>query len=128
MTDEIKCPRCGSTQVAAGEKGFGLGKAAVGGLLLGPVGLLGGVIGSKAVKIACLNCGWRWKPQYNPHNTTVIHHESSTQTYQIPEKSISDSSESSDSEDRIPCSDDSCTGIIGANGKCGYCGKPMTKD
>jgi hypothetical protein len=26
--------------------------------------------------------------------------------------------------DRVPCSDDMCTGIIGADGKCGTCGKP----
>jgi RNA polymerase subunit RPABC4/transcription elongation factor Spt4 len=40
----IKCPKCGSTQLTANTKGFGVGKAAVGGLLLGPVGLLGGFI------------------------------------------------------------------------------------
>ena len=45
MADEIKCPKCGSTQVAAGKKGFGLGKAALGAVALGPVGLLGGMIG-----------------------------------------------------------------------------------
>jgi len=39
--DTIKCPKCRSSQVTANNKGFGLGKAAVGGLLLGPVGLLG---------------------------------------------------------------------------------------
>ena len=43
MSDEIRCPKCGSTQITAGNKGFGLGKAAEGGLLLGPVGLLGGL-------------------------------------------------------------------------------------
>lgn len=62
MADEIKCPKCGSTQITAGKKGFGLGKAAGGALLLGPVGLLGGMIGSKKVKITCLKCGHEWKP------------------------------------------------------------------
>jgi len=57
----LKCPRCGSSQLHAGKKGFGLGKAAAGGLLLGPVGLLGGVIGSKKVMITCLSCGKKWK-------------------------------------------------------------------
>lgn len=60
--DEIKCPKCFSTQLTAGKKGFGLGKAAVGGLLLGPVGLLGGALGSNKVKITCLNCGHQFKP------------------------------------------------------------------
>ena len=29
-------------------------------------------------------------------------------------------------EDRVPCPDDMCVGIIGANGKCGVCGKAGT--
>lgn len=57
----IKCPKCGSTQLSAGNSGFGLGKAAAGGLLLGPIGLLGGFIGSNKVIVTCLNCGKQWK-------------------------------------------------------------------
>jgi len=56
------CPKCKSTSITAGNKGFGLGKAAVGGVLLGPVGLLGGAIGSKKIKVTCLNCGYQFKP------------------------------------------------------------------
>lgn len=62
MSDEIKCPKCGSTQITAQNKGFGLGKAAIGGLALGPVGLLGGLVGSKKINIVCLNCGHKWQP------------------------------------------------------------------
>lgn len=58
---EIRCPKCGSNQFAAGNKGFGLGKAAVGGLILGPVGLLGGFVGSGQVMLSCLKCGNRWQ-------------------------------------------------------------------
>lgn len=58
---EIKCPKCRSNQLTANKKGFGLGKAAVGGLLLGPVGLLGGLVGGGKVKITCLKCGHGWK-------------------------------------------------------------------
>ena len=58
--NKVKCPSCGSAQISAGNKGFGLGKAALGGLALGPVGLLGGLIGSKQTTITCLNCGRRW--------------------------------------------------------------------
>lgn len=29
-------------------------------------------------------------------------------------------------EDRVPCSDEMCVGIIGTNGRCGTCGKPGT--
>ena len=42
--DLIKCPACRSTQITANKKGFGLGKAVVGGVLLGGVGLLGGFL------------------------------------------------------------------------------------
>ena len=63
--DQVKCPKCGSTQLSADKKGFGLGKAAGGALLLGPVGLLGGLIGSKKVMITCLKCGKQWKAGSN---------------------------------------------------------------
>ena len=59
---EIKCPVCKSTQITPNKKGFGLGKAVVGGLLLGPIGLLGGVIGSDKIKITCLACGHVFEP------------------------------------------------------------------
>lgn len=57
---EVRCPTCGSTQVTAAKKGFGLGKAAIGGVLLGGVGLLGGFVGSRKVQITCLKCGNTW--------------------------------------------------------------------
>lgn len=59
------CPRCHSNQVTAGKKGFGLGKAAIGGVLLGPVGLLAGFIGSKNMEFACLSCKERWNSGSN---------------------------------------------------------------
>lgn len=60
--DEIICPRCHSSNVRTGKKGFGLGKAAIGGLILGPVGLLGGFIGKNQLKFSCNSCGNSWSP------------------------------------------------------------------
>lgn len=54
------CPRCGAANVAADRRGFSVGKAAAGGLLLGPLGLLGGLHGRDRVRLTCLGCGHEW--------------------------------------------------------------------
>lgn len=59
---EVRCPKCNSTQIAANQKGFGVGKATTGAVLLGPLGLLGGFVGSSKVKVTCLRCGHQWEP------------------------------------------------------------------
>lgn len=52
---DLTCPRCRSGRVTAGKKGFGIGKAVVGSILLGPIGLLGGFLGSNNVEFLCLD-------------------------------------------------------------------------
>lgn len=61
-TSSIRCPKCRSTQMTAQKQGFGLGKAAVGGVLAGGIGLLGGFIRSRKVYLTCLKCGHKFKP------------------------------------------------------------------
>lgn len=58
----FSCTKCGSTNVSVGKKGFGIGKAAIGGLLLGPVGLLGGFVGGNKIKISCNDCRYSYEP------------------------------------------------------------------
>lgn len=58
--EPVRCPVCSSTQITGKKKGFGLGKAVIGGLILGPFGLLGGAIGSNKTMVVCLNCGHEW--------------------------------------------------------------------
>lgn len=60
--DEVRCPKCSSTQLNVQKKGFGVGKAAVGGVLAGPLGLLAGGIGKNKLDLICLKCGHKFKP------------------------------------------------------------------
>ena len=58
-----ECPLCGEfagwVQIDAAHKGFSVGKAAVGGVVLGPVGLLGGALGKKKVTYLCKACNFQ---------------------------------------------------------------------
>jgi rubrerythrin len=57
-----KCPMCKEVtnwkKVDTQKKGFSVGKAAVGGVLLGPIGLIGGALGKKKSAYYCGNCGF----------------------------------------------------------------------
>jgi tellurium resistance protein TerD len=57
-----KCPMCQESvkwiKVDTTKKGFSVGKAAVGAILLGPIGLVGGALGKKKVVYACGACGF----------------------------------------------------------------------
>lgn len=58
----LRCPKCGSTQISANQKGFGAGKACLGTLLgCGICGLLCGFLGKNKMLITCLACGYQWK-------------------------------------------------------------------
>ena len=61
MSAPKKCPMCGSAEWIKADqqnKGFSVGKSAVGGILLGPVGLVGGLLGKKKVYYCCRKCGF----------------------------------------------------------------------
>lgn len=62
MSNEIGCPKCGSTQLTANQKGFSGKKAVAGAMLTGGIGLLAGTLGSKKIKITCLACGTSFSP------------------------------------------------------------------
>lgn len=59
----MTCPVCGSrldwVKVDSGNKGFSVGKAAAGAVLLGPLGLIGGALGKKKDTYYCKKCGFR---------------------------------------------------------------------
>ena len=58
-----KCPMCDERnmwkKVDTTKKGFSVGKAAVGGLIFGPLGLIGGALGKKKVWYCCGKCGFQ---------------------------------------------------------------------
>jgi len=58
--EQIKCPRCHSSNFSINKKGYSAGKAVAGVLLTGGIGLLGGFIGSEKVRVTCIKCGHSW--------------------------------------------------------------------
>ena len=60
---QVCCPKCRSTSVTGKQRGFSVGKAAVGAMVTGPVGLVAGALGANKTKCVCLNCGHTWKPK-----------------------------------------------------------------
>lgn len=58
---KLLCPKCSSSMISPHKKGFGLGKALLGLVITGPIGLLGGCIGANSITVTCLSCGYNWK-------------------------------------------------------------------
>ncbi|MDB2085845.1 hypothetical protein [Clostridium paraputrificum] len=56
------CPKCKSTSLTTTNKKLSLGRAAVGGVLLGGAGAILGGLTSKKVELLCMNCGYKFKP------------------------------------------------------------------
>ncbi len=63
--NQVKCPKCGSTSVTAGQRGCSLLTGFIGsGITVGQSDfpLFTGVIGSGKTVNRCANCGYKWKP------------------------------------------------------------------
>lgn len=56
------CPKCHSTSITTVDKKLSVGRAAVGGALLGGTGAILGGLTSKKVELLCMNCGHKFKP------------------------------------------------------------------
>lgn len=57
---QLRCPKCHSNQIEIDKQGFSAGKALVGGILTGGVGLVAGFHGKNKRKGKCLHCGHTW--------------------------------------------------------------------
>jgi len=62
----VKCPKCGSTELTSQKRGYSIAKGLTIGALSFPVslglGLLGGLHGRKKIDVTCLKCGHKWSP------------------------------------------------------------------
>ncbi len=87
-----------------------------------------GVIGSDG---CCKECGKKYEgdlpvqsPSENEDQPVAPEKvESSSEAIEIPE--VADAPVDEEWENRVLCSDDACIGIIGPDGKCKECGKPL---
>ena len=65
MAKTMKCPKCKGHNIQTlsdNKKQFSAGKAIVGGVLTGGIGLLAGFAGGKGkYEVFCGDCGHRWK-------------------------------------------------------------------
>lgn len=62
QTAPFKCPMCGEMYqwkyVGSDNAGFSKGKAAIGAVALGPLGLAAGALGKKKLTYCCGKCGF----------------------------------------------------------------------
>lgn len=56
-----ECPKCHSTSITYADKKLSIGRAVVGGAIIGAPGAILGGLSSKKGYAVCLNCGKRWK-------------------------------------------------------------------
>lgn len=55
-----KCPKCGAVTIATVKQGYNAGDGCCGVILLGPLGLLCGAVGSNDLSNVCQKCGHEW--------------------------------------------------------------------
>ncbi|HOU52012.1 MAG: hypothetical protein KBG22_07955 [Smithella sp.] len=68
----------------------------------------------------CKECGKLYEGKLpNNHTGRIVDKEASV------EKGENDIQANDDWDNRILCSDESCIGVIGSDGKCKECGKPL---
>ena len=82
------CPKCGSRELHAEHKGFSGGKALIGAVAVGGLGLLAGTLGSRDTQITCLKCGKKFKAGEarvvrNPSSVSISASQTATPTKHI---------------------------------------------
>lgn len=78
-------------------------------------------IGTVGTDGKCKECGKVYEGELPASHGTAISKPIAEET----QKTDATASEDDDWEKRILCSDESCIGVIGPDGKCKECGKPL---
>ena len=68
---KVCCPICQSEQIQSKTAGFSVTKAAIGAVLIGPVGLVGGAIGANKIRLYCMKCGHEWSLAQQERNYKI---------------------------------------------------------
>ena len=55
------CPQCGCPNVTPDRRGYSVIAGIAGDLLVGPIGLLAGVVGENEIILSCTNCNHKWR-------------------------------------------------------------------
>ena len=83
----------------------------------------GSCIGTIGADGKCRECGKPYEGVLpEGHGTESTHQPVMEETKQVS----SDATESDDWDKRVLCSDGNCIGVIGPDGKCKECGKPLS--
>jgi len=59
-SNQVRCPKCGSTSIHVDKKGYSAGKGCCGFAVCGPLGFLFGQAGANKLRKTCLNCNNSW--------------------------------------------------------------------
>lgn len=82
--EKIICPKCKSSMIEYNKKGFGAGKAVLGGLAVGGIGLFAGFIGRNKIKATCLACGNKFNPKDGYIEERIIDSSSASLSPKFP--------------------------------------------
>lgn len=122
MSNEIKCPVCGSGQIYADKKGFSTGKAIAGTVLTGSllVGALAGSHGKDKIELTCMKCGHKFYPGDSP-SVSQTSFPSDTDKYLAEKKDLPQTA-------YFKCSCGKVSMLETDSAKCPKCGRRLTED
>lgn len=123
IDEQIRCPKCHSTEIHVDKRGFKAGRAIAGGLLTGNVlaAAAAGGIGMNNIELTCLKCGHKFKAG-DAYSTTSIEQDTATHEF---EQYVSEEREQT-SMYRCDCGKESCLPV--SHPICPKCGRKLDEN